>query len=105
VLRNLVSNAIKYTEKGTIRISIQPEDGFIKIAVQDSGIGMTTERAQKIFNIGDSKSTEGTRGESGSGLGLIICKDFIEKNGGKIGVDSEPGKGSNFWFTVPGKQT
>jgi signal transduction histidine kinase/ligand-binding sensor domain-containing protein len=101
VIRNLISNAIKFTEKGTIRVRVKKEENALKVFVEDSGVGMTSERAQTLFEIGHSKSTEGTRGETGTGLGLIICKDFIEKNGGTIGVESIVGKGSTFYFTLP----
>ena len=103
VIRNILSNAIKFTEKGEINISAIKEDDLIKISVQDTGIGMTKEQQDSIFNIGDSKSTYGTRGETGTGLGLLICKDFVEKNEGSISVLSELNKGTTFNIYLPFK--
>ncbi len=101
VIRNLVTNAIKFTELGEITIIAQEDDTYTKVSVIDTGIGIRPEVIDKIFEIDKSKSTEGTRGESGTGLGLILCKEFVEKNGGTISVESEENKGSNFSFTVP----
>lgn len=101
VLRNLLSNAIKFSESGKIIVRSEEDHRFVTIYVTDSGIGMTPEEAKSIFEIGIVKSTEGTRGEPGTGLGLLICKDFIERHGGKIGVESEVNKGSTFYFTIP----
>jgi signal transduction histidine kinase len=71
------------------------------VSVADTGLGISEEVKQKLFKIGTKHSTLGTAFEKGSGLGLILCKEFVEKNGGVIGVDSTPGKGSDFYFTVP----
>ncbi len=100
VIRNLVTNAIKFTELGEITIKAEQDNTHTKISVIDTGIGIRKEVIDKIFEIDKSKSTDGTRGESGTGLGLIICKEFVEQNGGTIGVESEFGKGSTFYFTV-----
>lgn len=105
VLRNLVSNSIKFTESGEIKIKIDADTSFITFSITDTGVGMDKEKKNNIFEIGMSKSTEGTRGEQGTGLGLIICKEFVEKNGGTVGVESLVGKGSTFWFTVPVRKT
>lgn len=103
VIRNLVSNAIKYSlESGTITISGREFENTIEIIVQDTGIGMSPTTASNLFKI-DVKhfSTEGTHGEKGTGLGLILCKEFIDKHSGKIWVESEVGKGSKFIFSIP----
>ncbi len=102
VIRNLVSNAIKFTnENGKISIYIKKEKDFCQIVVQDNGIGISPEIVQRIFLLESNHSTRGTNGEKGTGLGLILCKEFIEKHSGKIWVESEIGKGSRFIFTLP----
>ena len=103
VFRNLISNAIKYTNtNGSITISSREVDTFIEITIEDTGTGMNYSMSQNLFRI-DVKhfSTDGTNGEKGTGLGLILCKEFIDKHGGKIWVESEEGKGSKFKFTIP----
>lgn len=102
VIRNLISNAIKFTPKGgtiTLSATRNNEEAFISIA--DSGVGMSKEVIDKIFRIDAKHSTKGTADEKGTGLGLVLCKDFVEKNNGSIGVQSEEGKGSTFYFTLP----
>jgi PAS domain S-box-containing protein len=101
VLRNLISNAIKFTRPGgQVTLSATKSEDEIGISVSDNGIGIPSERLEKLFRIDESESTPGTKDETGTGLGLILCKEFIEKHGGKIWVDSEPGKGSTFRFTL-----
>jgi signal transduction histidine kinase len=102
VLRNLVSNAIKFTNSGGI-ISINAEEktDTVTISVSDNGIGIKPDKLTKLFDISQRQTTIGTADETGSGLGLILFKEFVEKNGGKIGVESEYGKGSEFKFTLP----
>mgnify|MGYP006287296457 CR=1 FL=1 len=102
VIRNLLSNAIKFTGKeGLINIKAYRENGYITAYVEDSGVGMSEKIKNSIFSIGDVKSKEGTEGESGTGFGLMICKEFIEKHNGKIWLESEEGKGSIFYFSIP----
>jgi signal transduction histidine kinase len=102
VIRNLLNNAIKFTpNQGQIRLSCQVEDATIRVQVSDTGIGMSATKCENLFNeITTKNSTLGTAGEKGTGLGLLICKDFVEKHGGKIWVESEVGKGSSFYFTI-----
>lgn len=102
IMRNLVSNAIKFThEGGKVIVSAEnKDDHFVELRVKDSGIGMNAELKNKLFLINEKTSRIGTSGELSSGLGLLLCKEFIEKSGGKIGVESETGKGSTFYFTI-----
>lgn len=101
VLRNLLSNAIKFTPKhGTVYVGATEKSKQVEVFVQDTGVGMSRENMQRIF--GDTYfTTKGTNHETGTGLGLKLCKEFLEKNGGDITVQSEPGKGSTFSFTLP----
>jgi two-component system, sensor histidine kinase and response regulator len=102
ILRNLVSNAIKFTiPGGKISIGSKRTGGFETIHVKDTGTGMDAEVIKKLFRLEEGFSTAGTSGEAGSGLGLILCKEFIEKNGGTLTIQSQPNKGSNFIFTIP----
>jgi PAS domain S-box len=102
VLRNLVSNAIKFTnKKGTININATQTDSNVTISISDNGIGIKPDNLVKLFDISEVLSTTGTAKETGTGLGLLICKEFVEKHGGKIWVESEVGKGSDFKFTLP----
>ena len=100
VLRNLVSNAIKFTpEQGDIIIDIVENGTMTTVSVKDSGVGIEPETLQKLFN--EYYTSKGTANESGIGLGLMLCKEFLTKNGGKLHVTSEVGKGSVFSFTLP----
>jgi signal transduction histidine kinase len=102
VLRNLVSNAIKFTNNdGKININLEQTDSNVTISVSDNGIGITPENLAKLFNISEVITTLGTAKETGTGLGLLLCKEFVEKHGGKIWVESEVGIGSVFKFTLP----
>jgi signal transduction histidine kinase len=104
VLRNLINNAIKFSNKdGEVKISGKNENNKAIISVSDNGVGMDNETLKKIFQLEKYYSSKGTAGEKGTGLGLIICKDFIEKNGGDIVVESEKEKGSTFTVTLPVK--
>lgn len=103
VIRNLISNALKFTNSGG-KISISSKitgDDTVEIAIKDSGIGMSREMIDNLFRIDVPTNRKGTEGEPSTGLGLILCKDFIEKHGGKIWVGSDEGKGSEFYFTIP----
>jgi ligand-binding sensor domain-containing protein/signal transduction histidine kinase len=102
IIRNLLSNAIKFSyENGTISILTIKMDDFCEITVKDSGVGISEESKQKIFRIDSNHTTLGTNGEKGTGLGLVLCKEFVEKHNGKIWVESSIGKGSQFTFTLP----
>ena len=102
ILRNLISNAVKFTRPGgRIVISAELKNAELIIAVCDNGVGIKKESIEKLFRIDENHSTLGTQNEKGTGLGLILCKEFIEKHGGKIWVESEVGKGSAFYFTIP----
>jgi len=102
VIRNLLNNAIKYTpDGGKISIKCQDKGGFMAIDVADTGIGINSEDLPKLFHLEEFHTTLGTEGETGTGLGLIVCQDFIQRHGGKISVISEPGKGTTFTFTLP----
>ncbi|MCC5928732.1 MAG: transporter substrate-binding domain-containing protein [Cyclobacteriaceae bacterium] len=102
ILRNLISNAIKYTrENGEITISAVRNIDNIDITVTDNGVGMTEEIRNKLFEINSNYTAKGTANEKGSGLGLMLCKEFVEKHGGEISVKSELGKGSAFTFSLP----
>jgi signal transduction histidine kinase len=101
VLRNLLSNAVKFTpERGHIVIGINESPSCVEVYVQDSGKGMSKEDISKIYN-GGFYTTNGTNDERGTGLGLMLCKEFLEKNDGHLIIESEPGTGSTFSFTLP----
>ena len=103
VLRNFISNAIKFSPEGsTIQISVNNEGEFARVSVKDQGVGISADRLGSIFHKGES--TSGTGGEEGSGLGLQLCQDFARKNGGDCFVESVEGEGSTFSFTIPIKQ-
>jgi len=103
ILRNLISNAIKFTpRKGTITVkSKQINNTFVEISVVDTGMGMNKETVKNLFKISDEPLIKGTEGETGTGLGLIITKEFIKKHKGDIFVESKEGQGSKFTFTLP----
>lgn len=102
ILRNLLSNALKFTESGgNIEISSHTNQNTVEILVSDTGIGIPEQDIAGLFRIDVRHSHPGTAGEKGTGLGLILCKDLVEKNGGEIWVESEIGKGSTFKFSLP----
>lgn len=103
IIRNLVSNAVKFTPKGgNIKISAESVlDKQVEISIKDSGIGLDKDMIDNLFRHDVNTNRKGTEGESSTGLGLIICKDFIERQGGKLKVESEKGSGSRFYFSLP----
>ena len=112
IFRNLISNAVKFTPRGgKVEIGVvrnNAEDskltgGFLEIYIRDNGIGISSEIIDKLFKIDQKISRPGTEGESSTGLGLLLCKDFVEKHGGKIWVESEEDKGSTFYFSLSKK--
>jgi signal transduction histidine kinase len=101
-LRNLITNAIKFTNSGgKISIYAVSKQDQIYITVEDNGVGMDNETINKLFSLSNPITTIGTAKERGTGLGLILCREFVERNGGKIMVVSEVGKGSRVTFTIP----
>lgn len=102
VLRNLINNAVKYSHKGgEIGVELTAQNGFWEVSVRDNGTGISKEDIEKIFRIDAKYKSPGTEGEKGTGLGLILCKDFVEKNGGRIWCESEEDQGTRFFFTIP----
>ena len=101
VLRNLISNAIKFTQpEGKVTISAMEMQNHLIVSVSDTGVGMSKERIDKLFNISDCYSTPGTQNEKGTGLGLILCKEFVNKNNGEIWVESKAGEGTTLNFSL-----
>ena len=104
VIRNLISNAIKFTHpKGSIVVEASETTDFVNIVISDTGIGMNDTILSNLFTIDKGYTSAGNQNERGSGLGLIICKEFVERHGGTISVQSEPGKGSQFHISLPHK--
>lgn len=104
ILRNLISNAIKFTPKnGRIEVNAEENEFGFEISVTDNGVGIKPENIEKLFKIEANFSTRGTASEKGTGLGLLLCKEFVEKHGGKIQVESQQDVGSTFKFTIPRK--
>ncbi len=102
IMRNLLSNAIKFTESsGTIEITSNMHNDFAEICVSDNGVGISEENIERIFDIDKFHSSSGTFDEEGTGLGLVLCREFVEKNKGNIWVESRLGSGSKFYFTLP----
>ena len=102
VLRNLVNNAIKFTyNDGEVRVSALQENGFLIVKVKDNGMGIKPEHIQKLFKLDEQVTGEGTNKEKGTGLGLILCKEYVQMHGGEIWVESDLGKGSCFAFSLP----
>ena len=105
IIRNLLSNALKFSQpKGNIKIKILSNPKEIEVSIIDEGVGIPKNKIDKLFRIDESFTTSGTQDEKGTGLGLILCKSFVNKHDGKIWVESEIGKGSNFSFTIPIKK-
>jgi signal transduction histidine kinase len=102
VIRNLISNALKYTHRnGLIEINAHNNQSIVTVCITDSGIGMSETTRRKLFKIDEKISLQGTENERGTGLGLILCKEFVTINKGSITVDSELGKGSSFCISLP----
>ena len=105
VIRNLLSNALKFTHtEGFVTIKALKTDDHIILSVKDTGIGIPEEELTKLFRLDVKYTNLGTAQEKGTGLGLLLCKEFVEKHGGKIWVESKFGKGSEFKFTLPVKE-
>ena len=101
-MRNLINNALKFTPLGgSVSIGASFTEKMIEISVHDTGVGIEQATIDKLFRIEESVSTMGTKGEQGTGLGLILCKDLILKNQGEIDVKCQPGKGSTFKISLP----
>lgn len=104
ILRNLLSNAVKFTRPGgTVKVLAKQTNEDTRVIVRDNGIGISDENIGKLFNAATNFTIRGTQNETGTGLGLLLCKDFIEKHGGSIWVKSEVDKGSEFLFSIPRK--
>jgi signal transduction histidine kinase len=102
VLRNLVSNAVKFTPNdGEILIAAKSHDTYIEVSVKDNGVGIAEENIERLFKIDENVTTPGTCNEKGTGIGLILCKEFIEKHKGRIWVESKPSQGAVFTFVIP----
>jgi signal transduction histidine kinase/ligand-binding sensor domain-containing protein len=102
VIRNLMTNAVKFTDRDKrVEVKVQTRENEIEVIVSDEGIGISKENLGKLFRIDEKFKSTGTAGEKGTGLGLIICREFVEKNGGAISVISSPGQGTVFSFTIP----
>ena len=100
VLRNLLLNANKFTDRGLISVSASIANGQVVVCVTDTGVGMEPEKVAGMFSWATRSSTPGTKGERGSGFGLLACKDFVEQHGGRIWAISVVGKGSSFYFSL-----
>ena len=102
ILRNLLSNSVKFTSRGgeVIVSAKETENNIVEISIRDTGTGMSSDLCSQLFKIEERVGQKGTEGEESTGLGLLLCKEFVEKHGGKIWVDSEEGKGSTFYFTL-----
>jgi signal transduction histidine kinase len=102
VVRNLMTNAVKFTERDKkVEVKLEPRESEVEVSIVDEGIGIEKENIDRLFRIDEKYKSTGTAGEKGTGLGLIICREFVEKHGGKIKVNSKPGQGSTFSFTIP----
>jgi len=102
ILRNLTTNALKFTSSGgEVTLTSELKDNMLIIAVKDTGTGMSAQVQEKLFKLSESNSSYGTNGEKGTGLGLILCADFVKTIGGKIWLTSEERKGTTFYFSIP----
>ena len=102
VIRNLMTNAVKFTDRDKrVEVKVETHEAEVEVSIVDEGIGIEQEHIDKLFRIDEKFKSTGTAGEKGTGLGLIICREFVEKHGGEIRVTSQPGLGSTFSFTIP----
>jgi signal transduction histidine kinase len=102
VIRNLVNNSIKFTPLGgQVRVEAVANDDMVQVSVADNGVGIEAYKLPNLFRLDNRYTTLGTANEKGTGLGLVLCKEFVEKHSGKIGVKSQLGQGTTFFFTVP----
>jgi signal transduction histidine kinase len=104
VLRNFISNAIKFTDNGAITISAKENGNNVEVSVTDSGVGMTPKEVSNLFSWENKHSTVGTRSEKGAGVGLLICREFIENSGGRLYCSSQKGEGTVFSFYLPSQE-
>ena len=105
ILRNLISNSIKFTHKyGTVIVSSEPDNNFVIVKVIDTGVGIEPEKLSELFKVDKIQSTWGTAMETGTGLGLILCKELVERQNGKIWVESKENEGATFYFTLPAEK-
>lgn len=101
IIRNLLTNAIKFTNKGgIIQINYTSKNGYLELQIKDNGVGMDQHKVKNLFSSGTVKTTPGTKNEKGSGLGLLLCREMVERNGGRIKAESEPGKGTTFYVHI-----
>ncbi len=104
VIRNVIINAVKFSYRGgNISITATQPGPDVQYCIRDNGIGMSEKIMSTVFSVDKSKRQLGTDGEKGTGLGLVLCKEFVEQHGGRIWLESEPGKGTKVFFTLPGK--
>ena len=102
VIRNIVVNAIKFTHPGgQVTVRAEKKDAEIVVSIADTGIGIAETMKKRIFEVDYNKSTTGTANEAGTGLGLVLCKEYVNRNGGRIWFETESGKGTTFFFTLP----
>jgi two-component system, sensor histidine kinase and response regulator len=105
ILRNLLSNAIKFTDNGgAVRVTAVSGEGVVEIAVADTGVGLTKAEVARLLRRNAHDTHVGTRGEPGAGLGLNLCKQLVAQHQGALWIDSQPGRGTTFRFTLPGGQ-
>ena len=104
VLRNLFSNAVKFSASGEVRITAKSKDDFVEVCIIDTGVGIPAEGLDKLFKLDEQYLADGTEYEKGTGLGLILSKEFIDKHGGRIWVKSNRNTGSRFYFTLPAQE-
>ena len=106
IVHNLLSNAIKFTNRGgKVLLKAELKGGNLVVSVKDTSVGMSRQVLENMFSKGIVQSTSGTENEAGTGLGIIMCKDFVARNGGQIWAESEEGEGSTFFFSLPATPT